>query len=1159
MAERPYVAGAVAIGVLAAALHLGSGSAPQAPAFSVSSGGSHIRHSLQKPESAFDTALWETEMKNHPENLGKITAEKELKDTLSDFYGQTGPSAAVTKAMIAIEPDPVHTHLPLFFDRGIDALEDALQASGYQYQSNWLPWSPPSFDSSSRDHFTGQEERRLFLQGRESYPGVILFRATEPTDKSLAVFVVADSPTGGIDQTQFEEALAQIQSLVHDQDELSILGPTFSGSGRSLRELLSGEAVAKLGLKQITVASGSVTDPDCTHFLPSNDSDTSCHWTNATHAQITFVSFGIDKDRRTDQIERFLHDQGHFKPDEVADLTEDESSYGLWSEKPALHDGSTHLYFPRNISHLSSAYQKNNILGFGVSSQGTTSLSLNLDLNEANDDDDVIPNFAEQQMPVSQDGVMHQITQALEQHHIKVIVLSATDVLDELFVAELLARQAPNALVVINQADNLFLRSSSPNDFANMYFVSPFPLIGPSKPGNRIFPSDLSEELYAAVQYLYATGHLNPVDPAKDPVPAVPDYSSPVAPTNRPALWLSAVGHGGYWPVAVLNRAEDKPSTFHLPTIPNQGPASAGVEAELPHLSQELLVICLCLLALYHTAKCFGVSAIEDFSFGYTIYDEDVRALKLCLQLCITGLLLLALLLSVSPAYHSLLAKYTLDAGVLLLSLTTAYLTCLIAASDGGPLLRWPLNEKSNNRGAANWFAFASCVAAVVMWPFVLMAWRHLWSWLTWNSGLPSFIQLRASYPLRGVSPVLPLFVTVIGFCILAYSHLDRIAFTKNLRPRLPKGIPELPDCPGETALDPVGDLLEWPPKKSTIGGKFAAVLGIMIFVFILLKPLHLKPQMFDGLRLQKSLGLTMFLLVTAILWELLMAGVLWHRLKKFCLEPLESSSLRRGFSFVRGLSWSSLWIFRGSLSSRYRLIHLLLQQASRAVLSDKGCLTENGANLAQKRKQLENAIAERSSLSEVAKAFGLLQEQIAAAAQELLTELRWDWHQEKGCITSCDATVDEEKGTELPSAKSEKPDALQQLREEWVALVYVHYVRMVLLHVRSRLMVAATLYVFLVWAATSYPYLNRHALLVALAAILGVLSFAVILIYASINRDHILSRVTNHTPGRLDLDFYLKTASLVGVPLIGFIASQFPEVSSFLFSWLEPGMAAVK
>ena len=124
-----------------------------------------------------------------------------------------------------------------------------------------------------------------------------------------------------------------------------------------------------------------------------------------------------------------------------------------------------------------------------------------------------------------------------------------------------------------------------------------------------------------------------------------------------------------------------------------------------------------------------------------------------------------------------------------------------------------------------------------------------------------------------------------------------------------------------------------------------------------------------------------------------------------------------------------------------------------------------------------------------------------------------------------CDGEGRKSYGATLAgSEKASKP--IQQLQEEWVALVYIHYSRMVLLQVRSRLMTTAALYLFLVWAATSYPYLNRHALLIALAALLGLLSFAVILIYASINRDPILSRTTNHVPGRLDLDFYLKTVS---------------------------------
>ena len=200
-------------------------------------------------------------------------------------------------------------------------------------------------------------------------------------------------------------------------------------------------------------------------------------------------------------------------------------------------------------------------------------------------------------MPVSQDGVMREITQTIERRHIKVVVLSATDVLDEIFVAEILAREAPNTLVIVNQADNLFLRSGSPNDFANMYFVSPFPLIHQDRLSGSFFPSDTSEGLYAATHFLYPPPDRNTYMP----------FSYSGLTDDSPPLWLSAVGHGDYWPVALLNDRDNPPASFHRSSVVNQ-PANALVTAELPHLSQDLLLLCLCLIAFYHTAKCLGLS-----------------------------------------------------------------------------------------------------------------------------------------------------------------------------------------------------------------------------------------------------------------------------------------------------------------------------------------------------------------------------------------------------------------------------------------------------------------------------------------------------------------------------------------------------------------------
>src|SRR5271168_4984270 len=145
MAERPYITGAIAVGIVATALHLSSSSAPPtAPQSSITSlADTHSRHAITPSKTPADQVLWSTAMNNDPMNLGKVTAQKELSEAISDFYhppfepaAGTHKAAAETKppstpansskgsdeleVMIAIEPDPVHTHLSLLFDRDID-------------------------------------------------------------------------------------------------------------------------------------------------------------------------------------------------------------------------------------------------------------------------------------------------------------------------------------------------------------------------------------------------------------------------------------------------------------------------------------------------------------------------------------------------------------------------------------------------------------------------------------------------------------------------------------------------------------------------------------------------------------------------------------------------------------------------------------------------------------------------------------------------------------------------------------------------------------------------------------------------------------------------------------------------------------------------------
>jgi hypothetical protein len=43
------------------------------------------------------------------------------------------------KFVVAIAPDPAYTHLSLFFDRSIDAIEQAAQRAGYAFDRATMP------------------------------------------------------------------------------------------------------------------------------------------------------------------------------------------------------------------------------------------------------------------------------------------------------------------------------------------------------------------------------------------------------------------------------------------------------------------------------------------------------------------------------------------------------------------------------------------------------------------------------------------------------------------------------------------------------------------------------------------------------------------------------------------------------------------------------------------------------------------------------------------------------------------------------------------------------------------------------------------------------------------------------------------------------------
>jgi hypothetical protein len=168
--------------------------------------------------------------------------ELEREPEIKKHWGVPKEARASLRFVIATVADPAHTHLSLFFDRQIDAIQEAVQTDGYLFSRAYMPWD-------NKDHPEAPDVRVRLLQsdyqsGKEGFPGLMIFHGTPEDNETeirhdLFVFVVGETPTGGINKPEFHMAVRAIQDICAGEPackpspaagSLFILGPTFSGS-----------------------------------------------------------------------------------------------------------------------------------------------------------------------------------------------------------------------------------------------------------------------------------------------------------------------------------------------------------------------------------------------------------------------------------------------------------------------------------------------------------------------------------------------------------------------------------------------------------------------------------------------------------------------------------------------------------------------------------------------------------------------------------------------------------------------------------------------------------------------------------------------------------------------------------------------------------------
>ncbi len=754
------------------------------------------------------------------------------------------------KFIIATLPDPLHTHFSLLFDRFIEAIQQGAQDEGYEYDSSWLPWETeePSFallpDQDAEDDRT---------KAREDQPGILLFRKATPKDhqgarapyqEALIVFIVGEESTRGIHRTQFRNAAAWITALQASsgRPSVGILGPTFSGSFPSLSELLATDDVRKslygepgISGDRLAIYSGSTTSQgDANQF--------------ALTEGVFFRSFFQDDDTELNRFCKYLTRptgaKESFDLHRLAILSEDETAYGFEASQNPVCERATWLYYPRDISTLRAAYQKQSMFDSATAQQNQDAQrkTLPTDLADpAGKEHDTVRTYSGNQTPLSQEAELLGIVGALRTHRVQYVALRSSNTLDPLFLANFLRREYPEARVVIVNADLLFQRGQDAMALSGVMTLSTYPLFSwerawtahpPfSASSHRVFPESSTEATYIASRLLLDSlmlglGQTPKCAPPGDDVSVppgdnvfvppircsqgssdvpIPDYAPPfwtVPPPDgagdsrdsyKPATWLSVITRSGSWPLAALNDnmlTAPTPRGFWEALLDwRSWVAENNHDGEWPSmpLSMKLLLFSLLMFSLFHAWCCKYASFTAKPAFRAHFATQGCRHRVLIFF----GSFLVALM-AVIAGWGCGVLGWTGGFPTYVWRVRSFVLfVCVIAVCS----ILWNasatkrLNEEPENdvaRTSSKWkvFSFLMLFSVLIGLPVLTWVWPLESAFILANQVLTYW---RAMNLTSGVSPLVPFFSLALGLYTWFWYSLHGLALFGHDCPRLPR------------------------------------------------------------------------------------------------------------------------------------------------------------------------------------------------------------------------------------------------------------------------------------------------------------------------------------------------------------------------------------
>ena len=162
-------------------------------------------------------------------------------------------------------------------------------------------------------------------------------------------------------------------------------------------------------------------------------------------------------------------------------------------------------------------------------------------------------------------------------------------------------------------------------------------------------------------------------------------------------------------------------------------------------------------------------------------------------------------------------------------------------------------------------------------------------------------------------------------------------------------------------------------------------------------------------------------------------------------------------------------------------------------------------------------------------------------------------WEEEKLSLV-CDPSTNEpdqsKRSTSLPL--SEIPYVRNS--EEFVCLTYLAFIQSVLARLRGFVVGAVALFLSSVVAAALLASDPRPAISAALLFLFLAFALIVISVFWQMHRNDTLSYITDTRPGELGAEFWVHAIAFTTGPILALVAIAFPQLSGWLFSFLQPG-----